>query len=158
MASAANSIPVELRFFLQEEMGSAMPVAAYYKVLNRDPMVFFSSIYLLLPLVLLPAGAALAWAKSEGAWDTRSMIIKPIAWIAVLYVPLGYALFTFNLFGMDGQLVRIDGHVISWDDFSSAALLGRCRLLALSTGFALWATLPIVGVAKHMASRAATRD
>ena len=46
-----------------------------------------------------PCRAALSWAKPKEAWDTRSGIIRPITWFAVLYAPIGYALFTFNLLG-----------------------------------------------------------
>jgi hypothetical protein len=151
MANAEDAVPLELQFFLREEIGSAMPVSAYTTVLNKDPMVFFSSVYLLMPLLLLPLGAALSWAKPKEAWDTRATLIKPIAWIAVLYAPLGFALFAFNLLGYDGTAIIIDNQYIDWDDFSSAALTGRFRLLLLSAAFAAWATLPVVAVAKHFA-------
>jgi hypothetical protein len=159
MSDAQEAVPIELQFFLREEIGSAMPIAAYFKVLNRDPMVFFSSVYLLLPVFLLPLGAALSWAKPKEAWDTRSGIIRPITWIAILYAPIGYALFTFNLFGYEGSRVVVDSQVMAWDTFSSVALTGRFRMILLSAAFAAWASLPIVAVAKQFAaSRAKASD
>ncbi len=149
MSDAQNAVPIELQFFLREEIGSATPLVAYFKVLNRDPMVFFSSVYLLMPIVLLPLGAALSWSKPKEAWDTRSGLIRPIAWIAILYAPIGYALFTFNLFGYEGSRVIVDSQVIPWDTFSAVALTGRFRMILLSAAFAAWASLPIVAVAKH---------
>jgi uncharacterized membrane protein len=152
MADAQDALPIELQFFLREDIGSASPFTAYYKVLNRDPMVFFSAVYLLMPLVLLPLGAALSWAKPKEAWDTHSGLIRPIAWIAIVYLPVAFALFTFNLFGYEGSRVIIGTQVVPWDTFSSVALTGRFRMILLSAAFAAWASLPIVAVAKHWIS------
>jgi hypothetical protein len=154
MSDAQDAVPMELQFFLREEIGSAMPLSAFTTVLNKDPMVFFSSVYLLMPLLLFPLAAAVSWSKPKEAWDKRSGLIRFIAWIAVLYAPLGFALFTFNLMGYEGTMVIIDNQVIDWDDFQGVALTGRFRLTLLSAAFAAWATLPIVAVAKHFASGA----
>jgi hypothetical protein len=151
MSNADNAIPVELRFYLAEEIDKASPFHVFKTVFNRDPMVFFSTVLLFLPLVLVPVGAALSWAKPKQVWDTRANLIKPLAILAVLYVPLVFALFAFNLMGYDdAQWVIIDGKRHLWDDFSSAALTGRVRLLVLGSVFCLWAALPILAVLKHL--------
>jgi len=46
--------------------------------------------------------------------------------------------------------IIIDGRTYSYDDFRSAAMSGRFRLLLLSVAFASWAVIPIVAIAKRL--------
>lgn len=153
MGNADTALPMELRFYLRSEIGTAMPLSVYKTVFNRDPLVFFSTVYLLLPIVLLPLGAALAWSKPIGVWDKTGLMLKPIAWLAALYVPLGFVLFAFNLLGSDGAYVLIEQRAIPWADFTDAALAGRLRMSLLAFGFAAWATLPVVAVFDRLVGR-----
>ena len=149
MSSADTALPVELRFYLRGEIGSASPFTVYKTVLNKDPLVFFSTIYLFLPLLVIPFAAAAAWPKPKEAWDKLALVVTPAAWLVVVFVPIGFALFAFNLLGDENTRVIIDGHYLTWEQFTSTALQGRFRLLLLSAGFSLWATLPFVGIAAH---------
>lgn len=150
MSSAGQSLPIEVRFFLHGEMGSSSPLGAYSEAFNRSPMVAFSVFYLFLPLVLLPIAAVIAYPKPSGAWDKMGLILKPITWIIVLYIPIGFVLFLLNMMGGDGtEYVIIDKHYISDDEFRSGAMYGRLRQLLLATSFALWAVVPVVSLAKR---------
>lgn len=149
MAASDTAIPVELRFYLHGKVGDASPFKIYTTVFNKDPLVFFSTVYLLVPLLLLPIAAAVAWPTPKEAWDKMAIFVRPIAWLVVLYLPIGFALYAFNLLGNEVTSVIIDGHYLSWEEFSSAALQGRFRLLLLAAGFSAFATLPIVGLARH---------
>ncbi len=151
-----NAVPLELRFYFQDAMESGSAFTVYKTVFNRDPLVFFSSIYLFMPLVLVPLGAAIAWAKPVGAWDQMSVMIRPIAWLVVLYVPIGFALFAFNLIGENSGRVIIDNAYHSWNDVTSAALLGRLRLFILGSVFALWASLPCITLLRKFAPDCST--
>lgn len=149
LSDPQHAVPLEMRFYFREAIDSGSAFTVYKTVFNKDPMVFFSSLYLFLPMVLLPLGAALAWAKPSGAWDKTGMFLRPIAWLAVLYVPIGFALFAFNLLGENDGRVIIDNAVYSWNDVTSHALLGRLRMLALGAVFALWATMPGITLLRH---------
>lgn len=149
MAGADSALPIELRFYLNGEIGTGSAFTVYKTVFNKDPLVFFSTVYLFLPLVLLPLAAAASWPKPKEAWDKMALFIKPVAWFVVLYLPIGFALFAFNLLGNEETRVIIDGHYLKWEEFTSAALKGRFRLLLLAAGFSAFATLPFVGVAAH---------
>ena len=151
-----KAVPLELRFYFRESMDSASAFTAYKTVFNRDPTVYFSTVYLFMPIVLLPLAATLSWAKPTGAWDKSGMFLRPLAWLAVLYVPLGFALFAFNLLGENDGRVVIERTMHAWNDVTSHALLGRLRLLALGAVFALWASMPIITLLRHFAPKADT--
>ena len=116
-----NAVPLELRFYFQDAMESGSAFAVYKTVFNRDPLVFFSSIYLFMPLV-----------------------------------PIGFALFAFNLIGENSGRVIIDNAYHSWNDVTSAALLGRLRLFILGSVFALWASLPCITLLRKFAPDCST--
>ncbi len=158
LSKAHLALPIEIRFYLQKHIDSASAFSVYKDAFNKDPMVFFSSLYFFLPMVLLPLGAALAWAKPKGAWDKSGMLLRPIAWLAVLYVPIGFALLAFNLLGENQGRVIIERTLYDWGDVTSAALLGRLRLFALGGVFALWATLPSIALLRHFVPKASEPD
>ncbi len=155
MSDGGLSLPIELRLFLNGEIESGSALGVYSGVFNRSPMVFFSVAYLFLPLVILPAAAAIAYPKPTGAWDKRGLLLKPISWFIVLYVPIGFVLFLLNMLGSGTyETILVDRYYIPYEDFRSAVLSGRFRQLLLSTAFASWAVLPIVGLAKRFFSSA----
>ncbi len=152
IAGAADALPLELRLYLRGSVDSASAFSVYKEAFNRTPMVFFSTVYLFLPLVLLPVAAIVAWTKPKNAWDKSGLLVRPAAWIAVIYIPLGFALFAFNLVGDEGGRLVLDGVVYAWDDVVSASFLGRLRLLLLAAVFATWATFPSVTLLKQRSS------
>lgn len=143
-----DALPLELRFYLHFQEGeSGAPLGVLFDVFNRDPIVFFSVLYLLLPLALLPAAAVLSWPRPGGPWDKSGLVLRPLAWLAVLYVPLGLGLFTFNVLGWSmGGLVQTGEHVVRFEEFTRTALVSRARLATLAAGFALWAQLGAVAL------------
>ncbi|MCP4448577.1 MAG: hypothetical protein GY811_25055 [Myxococcales bacterium] len=153
LSAPQNAVPLEMRFYFRGALESGSAFTVYKTVFNRDPMVFFSSIYLFLPMFLLPLGAALAWATPSGAWDKMGMVLRPVAWLTVLYVPIGFALFAFNLLGENSGRVIIDNAYYSWNEVTNAALLGRLRLLLLGSVFALWASLPSMALLRAFGTR-----
>jgi hypothetical protein len=88
--------------------------------------VFLVALWLVLPLVLLPVAAVLAWKQPGGVWDKDGMALRPVAWALVLYLPVLYGLMAFSALGWDDQ--RAHG-----------ALLGRMRLSAITLPLWLWA-------------------
>jgi hypothetical protein len=88
--------------------------------------VLFLALWLLLPLIALPAVCALGWRRVQGVWDRTGHALRPLAWLVVLYLPLTYALYTFNATGWS-------------DERAHSVMYGRFRLFLIVIPFALWA-------------------
>lgn len=143
LSDAYQFLPTELWFYIDtEKLGSASPLGAYADAFNRDPIVFFSALYLMLPAVLLPIAAAIAWPRPRSHWDGSGLVLRPIAAVVLLYVPIGFALYLFNMMGLsDNSLVYLHGDVLTFEEFSGKLMIGRAKLLVLGGGFAMWAQL-----------------
>ncbi len=103
--------------------------------------MLFLALWLLLPLVALPAAAALGWRRVQGVWDRTGHALRPLAWLVVLYLPLTYALYTFNAMGWS-------------DERAHNFMYGRVRLLAMITPFALWAQFGVAALFTDRVARA----
>lgn len=104
-------------------------------------LVQFLGLALLLPLVLLPLAALLAFRRPTGLWDTAGNTLRAVGFGIVLWLPLVFAIAAFNVWGWPDGRVRVPDHGwIAFDDFSRALLLGRIRLTLLSAGAILWLT------------------
>jgi hypothetical protein len=120
-----------------------MPLVAIAKgVDKRLSAMLFVALFLLVPLVALPAAAALAWKQPRGIWDKAGLGLRPLAWLLTFYVPLLYGLMAFSATGWD-------------DELSKSALIGRMRLTVLVAPFFVWAQLGMLGVIASGRKRAA---
>lgn len=159
VGDADSALPVELRFYLDDALGTAPPAQAYTTVFQPDPTIVFVTLLALLPLLVAPIAAGLAWPRPSGAWDRLDLVLRPLAWLCVLYWPLSYALSALNVMGWDyARSVIIDHRYISVDDFTTSALAGRLRVAVLALGYALWAQLPAVTLHHALARRPETDD
>jgi hypothetical protein len=105
-------------------------------------MVRFIALWQLLPLALLPAAAALAWSRPAGVWDPRGKLLRPIAWLLVLWAPATWAFYAFNITGWTGgDWVLYDELQVRFTDFTSTVMLGRGRQALVATVYALWTGL-----------------
>jgi hypothetical protein len=153
VADLAPRLPFDYSFDrLNVELAHAVPVVQIARGLDRRALaLFFVAVWLLAPLVLVPAAAALSWRKPRGVWDKDGLALRPLAWVLVLYLPILYALMAFSATGWEDQL-------------SKSAVLGRTRLILVVAPFALWAQLGmlaalVAGAAKvHQVPEAATRE
>lgn len=144
MAKLGRLLPMELTFYLEPRSfhQTASVAGAFLKVMNRDPMVLFVSLMALVPLAALPAAVILAWPRPGGVWDRSSLPLRAVGWLLALYVPLTYALYAFNLTGVDfAGLVGTGHRVVAFDHFVKTTMVGRVRLALLGAGFSLWACL-----------------
>lgn len=134
----AARLPLEFQFRpgqLDLDLSNAMPLTAIAGGMKKISYggrsgfaveVLFVAFFLLLPLVATPAAAWLSWRKQSGVWDKSGHALRPLAWFIVLYLPLSYALYTFNASGWDNE-------------GAASAMFGRARLLFIVTPLALWA-------------------
>ena len=149
VAPLGRLLPMELSFYLDPKGFShtASVAGAFLKVINRDPMVLFASLMALVPLVAVPAAVVLAWPRPGGVWDRSSLPLRALGWLLALYVPLTYALYAFNLTGVDfAGLVGTGHRVVAFDHFVKTTMVGRVRLTLLGAGFSLWASLGAVSL------------
>ena len=143
-----RALAIEFPSYADSEFGDMALASAYWKGLTRDMMVRMLSLYGLLPLIALPLAAALAWPTPRGVWDKYAVALRPLAWLAALYIPLAFALLVFNVDGWSEftSLVARD----QWDNFSEALLIGRARLVVLSLFLVLWVEIGAVVVHHHL--------
>jgi hypothetical protein len=161
VADAYRLLPAELTFFIDADaLGTASPIGAYVEAFNRDPLVFFYAVFLMLPVVLLPVAVVIAWPKPGGPWDKSGLIIRPIAGFVVLYVPIGLALLMFNVMGMSDSstLVYIQGELFPFNEYAERLLVGRAKLAVLGSVFALWAQLGTIVVLRAISARSRPGD
>ncbi len=157
MADTRDALPIELPLYINNEFREMSLFAAYSKGMDHDVMVRFLSMYALLPLLLLPAAAALAWPVPRGVWDKMATALRPIAWVAVLFIPLGYALQAFNSAGWsEFQVIAARGVWVDFDDFTQALMVGRARLALVSAFLFVWVQLGAVVLFDHVRNRAAS--
>jgi hypothetical protein len=128
--SIRDSLPAEFTIVAWMRIdirGWNIPIAALYEAFTpRAGQIFFSSFWALVPIVLAPGAAALAWPRARGsAWDKSGLAVRPLAWLLILYVPLAYALWTFTFLGWDGPSL-------------GSLALARLRETALTIPLALW--------------------
>jgi hypothetical protein len=133
VADLSPRLPFDYTFgWLDVDLAHAVPVVEIAKGVDRRAFgLFFVALWLLAPLVLVPAAAALSWKQPRGVWDKDGLALRPLAWLLVLYLPLLYALMAFSASGWDDQL-------------SKSAMLGRFRLFVILLPLSLWAQLGFV--------------
>jgi len=156
MAKTYTALPIELPIYIANPFKEMSLFSALSKGAGHDVMVRFLSLYALLPLVLLPTAAALAWPTPGGVWDKMGTALRPIAWVAVLYLPLGYALQAFNVAGWTNfPDVMARGVWVEFDDFTQALMLGRARLALVSAFFVVWTQIGAVVLFDYVRGRRA---
>jgi hypothetical protein len=146
VADVTGRLPYDYAFYadaLEIDFSDVMPLSAIAAgVDKRVAILFFVSLFMLLPLVALPAAAAVSWKRPQGVWDKPGLALRPLAWLLAFYLPLLYGLMAFSATGWDDQL-------------SQSALIGRLRLTLLAIPFFVWAQMGLVGVVSlaHAARR-----
>lgn len=136
---------------------SASALSAYLDGSGTDAMVQLVSWWGLLPVVLVPAALALAWSRPGGVWDRGSTGLRPIAWALVLFVPLTWFLYLFNLMGWDDlQWVRYKGQAARFEDFTMTVTVGRAKVAVAATVYALWAVFGSVVLYARLRLRSRT--
>lgn len=156
-SQAGEAIPVEFRFYLDEDFQNMSLLGAYAKGFGKDAMVMFVGLFALTPVWLLPLATGLAWSSPREVWDRGSFALRPMAWAIVLFVPLTFAFLAFNVSGWeDFRAVVVERHVYRLEDYTSALLAGRARLAIMIVFPVLWIQLGAVALYAHF--RAGERD
>lgn len=142
-SDATGRVPFEFGFwqgYLDIDFENAMPLLVNLGGLKpKANVVLFVAAFHLLPLLVLPAAAALAWKKPAGVWDTSGHALRPLAWFVVLYLPLTYALYVFTAMGWGSGTYETYQLSKQLEERWESALFGRVRLAVIATALTLWA-------------------
>ena len=110
-------------------------------------MVRFLSMWHLLGIGLVVAAAGLTIPTPKGPWDTLGLVLRPIGFVLVFYIPLTLALYTLNIMGWRGvEYVVWQERYIEWDDYTNALFAGRARTLLVALPAAAWAAAGLAGL------------
>jgi hypothetical protein len=114
---------------------------------EHDVMVRFLSMWHLLGIALVVAAAGLTIPTPKGPWDTLGLVLRPLGFVLVFYIPLTLALYTLNIMGWrDGGYVVWHDRYIKWDDYTNALFAGRARTLLVALPAAAWTAAGLAGL------------
>lgn len=126
---------------------------------EHDVMVRFLSMWHMFGIALVIAAAGLSIPTPKGPWDSLGMILRPIGFALVFYIPLTYTLYTLNIAGWRGVDVRWKDRYIEWDAFTNALFAGRARSALVAFPAAAWAAAGLAGLwASAIAPRLPTKQ
>jgi hypothetical protein len=109
--------------------------------------VRFLSMWHMFGAALVVAAAALSIPTPKGPWDTLGLVLRPIGFALVFYIPLTFALYVANIMGWRGvdYMVWKDRYV-DWDEFTNALFAGRARAIIVAFPAAAWAAAGLTGL------------
>ncbi len=114
---------------------------------EHDVMVRFLSMWHLLGVALIVTAAALTIPTPTGPWDRFGLVLRPIGFVLVFYIPLTFAFYTVNIMGWRGaDYVVWQDHYRDWDKFTNALFAGRARTLAVALPAAVWMAAGLAGL------------
>ncbi|MBK9037437.1 MAG: hypothetical protein IPL61_40370 [Myxococcales bacterium] len=142
------ALPAEYELFLRgRDLVDTSIASASSEGFEGAPMVRFISIWhlALFPLVGVAAGFALGMSK--GPWDSSGLVLRPIGWALVFWLPASLALYTINIMGWHGyDYARWNGQYYDWEKFTTALFFGRARLLFVTIPAAAWLSVGLAGL------------
>ena len=110
-------------------------------------VVRFLSIWHLFGMALVIAAALLTLPTPTGPWDSFGLILRPMGFALVFFIPLTMALYMINLMGSRTfEFVQWHGHYLTWDEFTNATFAGRARMFALVIPAAIWTATGLAGL------------
>jgi hypothetical protein len=156
LVASDKALPGEFRLFFNDlAITDISPLSAYNKAFDHDAMVQLLGMWGLLPILLLPIAAAVAWKQPGGVWDKSSPALRPIGWCIVLYIPLTYAVYVFNVFGWTGasKYIMYEGVYAEFASFNKAVLITRTKLMVMAVVYALWIQFGAFVIYDHFMKR-----
>jgi hypothetical protein len=127
-----RQLPGEYRSYadlLGFRVENATPLQAILGGLDRRAApILFLSLWAALPILVMPLAIGFAWPRPQGPWDKAAPVLRPLAYLILLYLPVAYALYAFNMLG--------------WGSVGAdATFLPRARLILIAAPLALFAQL-----------------
>ena len=146
------ALPGEYTLFLRgRELIDSSVASASLEGFDAEPMVRFISLWHLGLFALVGLAAGFALSMSTGPWDRHGLVLRPIGWVSVFWLPASLALYTLNIMGWSGyDWVRWDGGYYDWDKFTTALFFGRVRLLIATIPAAAWLAVGLAGLYVHL--------
>jgi len=114
---------------------------------DYDAMVRFLSMWHLFAIALVSGAVACSLTMSKGPWDSMGLVLRPMGWVIVFWLPLTFALYTFNVVGWHGaSWVYWHGERYDWEPFTTALFAGRARLVVLTIPAVAWLSIGLAGL------------
>lgn len=151
----ATLVPLEYQVIARYETGLDGSVLGLARDALDDAFTLVLGVHALLPVVLLPLAAALAFRPPSGVWDTSGNVLRALGLAIVLWLPLGFLGGMINVWGWPRGVFYDGDRAISMEALTSALLVGRVRLLLLSAGAMLWLTAGVTALYVWWRARAA---
>lgn len=145
-------LPAEYALFMSDETLLDRSVgSASFGGFDYDAMVRFLSMWHLGLVALVGGAVAFSLPMSTGPWDSPGMVLRPLGWVLVFWVPATFALYTLNIVGWHG------GDWVSWYDetypiekFTTALFAGRIRLAVLALPAVAWLSVGLAALYCHL--------
>lgn len=141
------AMPGEYSMFMRDtDLLDKSVAGASYDGFDSDSMVRFLSMWhmVLIALVLTAVGAALV--ASRGPWDSPALVLRPLGWVIVFWLPLTMLLYTLNITGWKNEDLWDAAQHDAWDRYTNALFVGRARLAALTIPAAAWLAAGLAGL------------
>lgn len=141
-------VPGEFEFGIAgEHLTDQSITGAALRGFDAGGLLRFVSLWHLAAFVVLGVSVGYALQGSVGPWDKPALVLRPLGWVAVFWLPASFALYAVNVLGWnDFAYARLDGRYYNWDKLTTAMFFGRLRLALLTTGAAAWLVVGLAGI------------
>ncbi len=138
--NAGPSLPGEYRIYLHDrKLVDDSLLTASLDGFEHDVMIRFLSMWHMFGIALAVAAAGLCMITPKGPWDTYGLVLRPIGFALVFYIPITFLLYMLNIMGWKGAEVIVwKDDWYKWDDFSAALFAGRARTALVAFPAAVW--------------------
>lgn len=143
-----TALPGEYSLFMGgKDLLDVSIAGASFDGFDYDAMVRFLSMWHLLAIGLAVGAATFALPMSKGPWDSPGLVLRPLGWVLVFWLPATFALYTLNIVGWHGAdwIVWRD-HYYKWDPFTTALFAARIRVAVLAIPACAWLALGLAGL------------
>ena len=140
-----SALPGEFPMFMRDQDLLDKSIGgASYDGFDSDAMVRFLSLWHIALIGLCAAAAGFSIGMSRGPWDSAALVLRPLGWVLVFWVPATFALYTLNITGWKAESMGVDREL--WDRFTTSLFAGRIRIAALAIPAAAWLAIGLAGL------------
>jgi hypothetical protein len=142
------ALPAEFDLFLGgRDLADKSIVTAATEGFEGQPMVRFVSLWHLALIALVGVAVGFSLAMARGPWDSSGLVLRPLGYAIVFWLPASLALYIVNVMGFHGyEYARWNDHYYEWEKFTTALFFGRARLLVATIPAAAWLTTGLAGL------------
>lgn len=146
--NAATALPIEFDLATGgDDLADQSILGASLAGFDAGGLLRFLSLWHLSLIALLGAAIAFTLQRTDGPWDKAALVLRPVGWVVVFWLPVSLTLFAINILGWhDFDYARIDGRYFNWDKLTTALFFGRLRLALITVGASAWTVFGLAGI------------